>query len=91
MSYRIGYDVETWVAEGLVDILIPAGGAHTDPLIAVEAYLDMCKGTDVAVYPGFDARVDGWDWTGFRGAGAALAQGPDADSRGGESVARGRV
>ena len=67
MSYRIGYDVETWIAEGLVDFLIPAGGAHTDPLIAVEAYLDMCKGTDVAVYPGFDARVDGWDWTGFVG------------------------
>ena len=67
MSYRIGYDVETWIADGLVDILIPAGGAHTDPLIAVEQYLAMCEGTDVAVYPGFDARVDGWDWTGFVG------------------------
>ena len=74
MSYRIGYDVREWIEEGLIDILIPAGGAHTDPLVAVEEYLDMCSGTDVAVYPGLDARVDGWDFTEFVGPEDPLAK-----------------
>jgi hypothetical protein len=67
MSYRIGYDVQAWIDEGLVDIIVPAGSAHTDPLIAVEQYLKMCEGTDVVVYPGFDSRVDGLDFTDFVG------------------------
>ncbi len=67
MSYRIGYDVQAWIDEGLIDILVPAGGAHSDPLIAVEQYLKMCEGTDVVVYPGFDSRVDGLDFTDFVG------------------------
>ena len=67
MSYRIGYDIETWIKEGLVDILIPAGGAHTDPSPAIEQYLEWCRGTDVVIYPGFDTRVDGWDYDKFVG------------------------
>jgi hypothetical protein len=67
MSRRIGYDVQAWVEEGLVDILVPAGGAHTDPSIDLAAYVDLCRGTDVAVYPGFDARLDGWDFANFVG------------------------
>jgi hypothetical protein len=66
-SKRLGYDVEQWVKEGLVDIMIPAGAAHTDPDVDLSAYLDLCKGTDVVVYPGFDARIDGFDFWGFPG------------------------
>lgn len=51
---RIGYDLETWIDEGLVDILIPAGNAATDASIDVAAYRELCAGTDVVVYPGFD-------------------------------------
>jgi hypothetical protein len=54
MCRRIGYDVPAWVEEGLVDILIPAGGAATDPSLDVPAFVDLCRGTDIAVYPGFD-------------------------------------
>ena len=54
MCRRIGYDIPTWVKEGLVDILIPAGGAGTDPSIDVRAFKELCRGTDVVVYPGFD-------------------------------------
>ena len=67
MSYQLGYDLETWIDEGLVDILVPAGSAHTDPDPAVEKFLKMCEGTDIVVYPGFDARIDGWDFDHFVG------------------------
>ena len=56
---RIGYDVPTWIEEGLVDILIPAGGASTDPSIDVSGFAELCRGTDVLVYPGLDAQVPG--------------------------------
>jgi len=54
MCDRIGYDVRTWVEEGLVDILIPGGGAATDPAPDVAGFVELCKGRDIAVYPGFD-------------------------------------
>ncbi len=59
MCRRIGYDIPTWIDEGLVDILIPAANAGTDPSIDVAAFLDLCRGTDVAVYPGFDGGLPG--------------------------------
>ena len=59
MCRRIGYDIPVWVEEGLVDILIPAGGAATDPSIDVASFRDLCKGTDVVVYPGFDGGLPG--------------------------------
>ena len=59
MCRRIGYDIPVWVEEGLVDILIPAGGASTDPSIDVASFRDLCKGTEVVVYPGFDGGLPG--------------------------------
>ena len=67
MCRRVGYDVPAWIDEGLVDILIPAGGAHTDPSIDPAPFLDLCWGTDTVVYPGFDARLDGWEFWSFVG------------------------
>ncbi len=54
MCRRTGYDLPTWIDEGLVDIIIPAANAATDPDIDVAAYKELCKGTDIVVYPGFD-------------------------------------
>jgi hypothetical protein len=54
MCRNIGYDIPVWVEEGLVDILIPAGGAATDPSLNVETFVGMCQGKGIAVYPGFD-------------------------------------
>lgn len=51
---QLGYDVETWVREGLVDLLIPAGGAATDPSVDVAGFAELCRPHGVAVYPGFD-------------------------------------
>ena len=58
-SHRIGYDVETWIEEGLVDILIPAGAAGTDPAVEVDVYQKLCARRGIALYPGFDGGVPG--------------------------------
>jgi hypothetical protein len=57
MCRRIGYDIPTWVEEGLVDILIPAGNAVTDASVDVAGFARLCEGTQVAVYPGFDSNL----------------------------------
>ena len=57
MCRRIGYDVPAWVEEGLVDVLIPAGNAVTDASIDAAEFVELCEGTDVAVYPGFDSNL----------------------------------
>ena len=77
---RIGYDIETWVKEGLCDIVIAAGTIATDAGIEVEAFRDLLKGTGIGFYTGFDVEYaearrlvsnvewrDGWN--------RALAQG----------------
>ena len=53
---RIGYDIPAWVSEGLVDILIPSGMSDTDPSVDVAGFVELCRGTDVAVYPGLDTQ-----------------------------------
>ena len=54
MCRQIGFDLPVWIDEGLVDILIPAGAAMTDPSIDVAAFRALCQGTDILVYPGLD-------------------------------------
>ena len=56
---QIGYDIPRWIEEGLVDILIPAANAGTDPSIDVACYIDLCKGKDIVVYPGLDSGLPG--------------------------------
>lgn len=46
-----GYDVETWVRDKLVDILVPGCGASE---IDVPAYRRLTAGTHVKVYPSWD-------------------------------------
>jgi len=52
---RIGYDLKTWVKEGLCDIIAAGGGAGTDPGIEVEAFRKLIKGTSIHFYTGFDS------------------------------------
>ena len=59
MCRRIGYDIPVWIEEGLVDILIPAGGAATDPSPEVTSFVDLCRDKGIAVYPGFDSGLPG--------------------------------
>ena len=57
MCRQVGYDIPTWVEEGLVDMLIPAGNAVTDASVDVAGFAKLCEGTDVSVYPGFDSNL----------------------------------
>lgn len=51
---RIGYDIPTWVQEGLCDIVIPGGAAATDPSLDIKAFTALCHPAGIAVYGGFD-------------------------------------
>ena len=52
---RIGYDVGTWIDEGLTDILATNSNSGNDPGVEVERYVEMMEGTNVKLYPGFDS------------------------------------
>ena len=74
---RIGYDLKTWIDEGLCDIITAGGGAGTDPGIEVEAFSKLVDGTPIQFYTGFDggpwgareglAPADQWQRAWFRG------------------------
>ena len=51
---RIGYDLETWIEEGLCDLMTAGGGAGSDPGIEVEAFLKLLDGSPIHFYTGFD-------------------------------------
>ncbi len=51
---RVGYDVETWIKDGLCDIVIPAGCSGTDPGVEVEAFRTLMASTGMQLYPSFD-------------------------------------
>ena len=51
---NIGYDVETWVKDGLCDIVIAGGNSGFDPGIEVEAFARIVEGTPAKFYAGFD-------------------------------------
>ena len=53
---NIGYDVETWVNEGLCDIIIGGGNSGTDPCFETEEFLSLVEGTNILVYPGYELR-----------------------------------
>ena len=51
---RVGYDVETWIRDGLCDIIIPAGCSGTDPGVEIEAFKALAANTPVQLYPSLD-------------------------------------
>ena len=50
MCKRIGYDIQAWIDEDLVDIIIPAASSGTDPLLAIDEFKTLTDGTNIAVY-----------------------------------------
>ena len=52
---RIGYDVGTWIKDGLTDILATNSNSGNDPGVEVERYVEMMEGTNTKLYPGFDS------------------------------------
>ncbi len=51
---RVGYDIETWAKEGLIDVLITGGNSGTDPGVDVEAFTGLFRDRGIQLYTGFD-------------------------------------
>ena len=58
--HDVGFDVEAWIKEGLVDFVVPAHFGHTDFNTRVEDFRELTEGTDCRVYPS----TGGYNWTG---------------------------
>ncbi|MCY6484491.1 hypothetical protein OW763_09080 [Clostridium aestuarii] len=57
-----GFDIETWVQEGLINRLIPSSITHED-FYDINKYVEMVKGTKVELYVGITANLKGKDLT----------------------------
>ena len=69
---RIGYDVETWVRDGLCDVVISGGNSGTDPGAEVEQFVELCPPPRRALLRLASTRMggskrDGCDLTGRGG------------------------
>lgn len=60
---QYGFDVNTWVKEGLLDILIPSSIGNEDKSFDIKSYVDMVKNTNIKLYIGISADVSGHDIT----------------------------
>ncbi len=57
----IGYDVESWLEEDLMDLVIGGANAATDPAVEVARFVELCRPRGVLFYPGFDGGLpDPW-------------------------------
>ncbi len=57
-SALYGFDVETWIKEGLVDYVVPSQFGYMDFSAKIEKYRRLTEGTDCRVYPSLNL------WTG---------------------------
>ncbi|MFT5872235.1 MAG: hypothetical protein ACI8WT_001165 [Clostridium sp.] len=59
---QYGFDIKTWINEGLLNTLIPSS-IGTEEFFNVKPYVDMVKDTNVRLYIGVSADVSGHDIT----------------------------
>ena len=52
---RIGYDIASWMREGLCDIVATNANSGTDPGVEIEAFLELAEGNEIALYPSVDS------------------------------------
>ena len=53
-----GFDVATWIKEGLVDYVVPSHFGYMDFNVKIEKYRELTEGTECRVYPALNL------WTG---------------------------
>ena len=53
----LGFDLATWIGEGLVDYVVPSDFMHTDTNMETEVFVKLAEGTDCKVYPGLHNRI----------------------------------
>jgi hypothetical protein len=49
-----GLDVETWIREGILDIVVPSEVVWFDPIVDIAPFLEMARGTRCRVIPGIN-------------------------------------
>ena len=48
---RLGFDITTWVQEGLLDYICPSDFFHADFNMRVARFVELCRGTECKVFP----------------------------------------
>jgi len=54
---HLGFDLETWIKEGLVDYVVPSDFMHIDTNMKTEDFVKLTEGTDCKVYPALHNRI----------------------------------
>lgn len=47
----LGFDLATWISEGLVDYVVPSDFFHSDSNMKTEDFVKLAEGTDCKIYP----------------------------------------
>jgi len=53
----LGFDVATWIKEGLVDYVVPSDFFYTDFNAPTEDFVKLAEGTDCKIYPAIHPRL----------------------------------
>ncbi len=53
----LGFDVATWVKEGLVDFVVPSDFMHSDTNMRTEDFVKLAEGTSCKIYPAIHNRI----------------------------------
>lgn len=53
----LGFDVATWIKEGLVDFVVPSDFMHIDMNMKTDDFVNLAKGTDCKIYPAIHNRI----------------------------------
>ncbi|OUS70627.1 hypothetical protein B1748_28190 [Paenibacillus sp. MY03] len=56
-------DLQTWIADGLIDILIPASIDHEGFFSNIDEFADLAEGTNVKLYGGITGTLSGHEMT----------------------------
>jgi len=53
----LGFDLKTWIKEGLVDYIVPSDFMHTDTNMKTDIFVKLAKGTNCKIYPAIHPRI----------------------------------
>lgn len=53
----LGFDLATWMREGLVDYVVPSDFMHTDTNLRTEQFVALAAGTNCKIYPAIHNRI----------------------------------
>ena len=53
----LGFDLATWIREGLVDFVVPSDFMHSDTNMKTEEFVRLAKGTHCKIYPAIHPRI----------------------------------